>query len=111
MNKQRVERLTAEGRMAAAGLAAVEAAKANGAWSALDQVEELHEPDDVRAALDGTPGARGHWDAFPRSAKRAILEWIGTAKRDETRAARIEETARLAADNVRANQWRQPKAR
>ena len=29
------------------------------------------------------------------------------AKKPETRAKRIEETARLAAQNVRANQWRQ----
>ena len=34
------------------------------------------------------------------------LEWISTAKKAETRAKRIEETARLAQDNIRANQWR-----
>ncbi len=36
-----------------------------------------------------------------------ILEWIATAKKPETRAKRIAETARLAAQNVRVNQWRQ----
>lgn len=111
VNKARVERLTTEGRMTAAGIAAVEAAKANGAWNALDHAQELTEPDDLRAALNRTPGARTHWDAFPPSAKRAILEWIGNARRDETRTARVSETARLAAQNVRANQWRQPKGR
>ncbi len=30
------------------------------------------------------------------------------AKRPETRAKRVEETARLAGENVRANQWRRP---
>lgn len=44
--------------------------------------------------------------AFPRSAKRGILEWIHTAKKPETRAARIAETTRLAHENIRANQWR-----
>ena len=38
--------------------------------------------------------------------KRGILEWILNAKRPETRHRRVEETARLAADNIRANQWR-----
>jgi uncharacterized protein YdeI (YjbR/CyaY-like superfamily) len=71
-------------------------------------VEELDEPVDLRAALDESPDSRRHWDEFPRSTKRAILEWIGTAKKAETRAARIAETASLAARNIRANQWRQP---
>ena len=51
--------------------------------------------------------AQTHFEAFPRSAKRAILEWIAHAKRPETRAQRIAETVRMAAENKRANQWRQ----
>ena len=38
LNKQRVAELTAVGLMQPAGLAAVEAAKANGRWQALDRV-------------------------------------------------------------------------
>jgi hypothetical protein len=64
---------------------------------------------DLTAALDADPAARLHWDAFPLSARRAILEWIGNAKTSATRHTRIEQTARDAASNVRANQWRQPK--
>jgi hypothetical protein len=64
---------------------------------------------DLAAALDANPDARGHWDAFPRSARRAILEWVGNAKTGGTRQARIERTVSDAARNVRANQWRQPK--
>lgn len=108
-NKQRVERLLADGLMASAGLAAVEGARADGSWTALDDVEDLLEPDDLRAALDGDPQARRRWDGFPPSTRRGILEWIGNAKRDETRAKRIGETASLAAQSIRANQWRQPK--
>ena len=108
-NKERVERLIEEGLMQPAGLAAVEAARKSGTWNAIDAVENLEEPDDLRAALDAVPDARRFWDAFPRSAKRAILEWIGNAKRPETRAARIRETAAEAVVNRRANQWRQPK--
>jgi Bacteriocin-protection, YdeI or OmpD-Associated len=65
---------------------------------------------DLRDALDTTPGARRHWDVFPRSTKRAILEWIGNAKTPATRTKRIIETTTKAAQNLRANQWRQPKS-
>lgn len=109
VNKQRVERLEQEGLMTEAGRRAVAAAKANGAWTALDQVEQLIEPDDLQVALLQHPGARENWDGFPRSARRAILQWISSAKRPETRNKRIAETARLAADDIRANQPRQPR--
>ena len=107
-NKERIERLTAAGLMTAAGVAAVARAKQDGTWEALDAVEAGEEPDDLRAALDANQQARRHWDAFPRSAKRGILEWILSAKRPETREKRIRDTVRSAERNIRANQWRQP---
>jgi uncharacterized protein YdeI (YjbR/CyaY-like superfamily) len=103
-NKRRVERLLAAGLMAAPGLAVVEAAKADGSWTLLDAVEDLVVPDDLAAAFDSAPPAREHWDAFPRSVKRSILEWIVLAKRPETRARRVAETAGKAARNERANE-------
>jgi uncharacterized protein YdeI (YjbR/CyaY-like superfamily) len=108
-NKERVARLVAAGLMAPAGLAKIEGAKADGSWSKLDEVEDLVIPDDLRAALKANPSATKHFDAFPRSVKRGILEWITSAKRPETRAKRVLETATLAARNERANQWRPDK--
>lgn len=108
VNKQRVERLLAGELMAPAGHAVIDAAMADGSWSALDDVENLVEPDDLRAALDAEPEARRQWDAFPRSAKRGILEWILNARTDTTHAKRVRETAALAARGERANQWRGP---
>jgi uncharacterized protein YdeI (YjbR/CyaY-like superfamily) len=107
VNKERVARLTAEGKMAPAGLAMVELAKKTGTWDALAEVEALVVPPDLARALAALPPARDHFEAFPRSVKRAILEWIASAKKEETRAKRVEETATLAQKNVRANQWRQ----
>ena len=101
-NKARVERLIAQGRMTPAGLARVEAAKADGSWHALDAVEALEVPPDLTAALAAHGDAARHFDAFPKSARKAIIDWIRTAKRPETRARRIEETARQAVENVRA---------
>ncbi|MFP5254035.1 MAG: YdeI/OmpD-associated family protein [Actinomycetes bacterium] len=104
-NKIRIERLEQEGRLEPAGRAAVEAARANGSWALLDEVEELTVPDDLAAALAAHPGSREHWDRFPPSARRAILEWIVQAKRAETRGRRVRETAEKAATGERANQW------
>jgi uncharacterized protein YdeI (YjbR/CyaY-like superfamily) len=105
-NKARIERLAAAGLMAPAGLAVIEAAKADGSWTLLDDVENLVVPDDLAAAFAAHPPAREHWDAFPRSARRAILEWIVQAKRAETRAKRVAEAAVKAQVNERANEWR-----
>jgi uncharacterized protein YdeI (YjbR/CyaY-like superfamily) len=108
LNKQRVARLASAGLMEPAGEAVVAAAKESGTWTALDAVERLEVPDDLADALAGRPPAREHWDAFPRSVRRAILEWIAGAKRAPTRERRVEETARLAEQNLRAHQWPRP---
>jgi uncharacterized protein YdeI (YjbR/CyaY-like superfamily) len=105
-NKDRIARLDAAGLLAPAGRAAVERAQTEGTWTALDGVEALEVPPDLAAALDALPPARTNWDAFPRSVRRGVLEIILNAKRAETRAARIAEVARLAADNIRPFQWR-----
>ena len=105
-NKERVERLIAAALMMPAGLAKVEAAKQDGTWTTLDGVEALEVPPDLAQALAALPNAQENWDAFPRSVKRGILEWILNAKRPETRAKRVGETASLANENKRANQWR-----
>jgi uncharacterized protein YdeI (YjbR/CyaY-like superfamily) len=106
INKERVQLLISEGRMTPAGLAVIEQAKANGAWSALDDIEQLINPPDLEAALQKNASAAKNFKAFQGSVKKGILEWILNAKRPETRAGRIEETVRLAQDNQRANQYK-----
>ena len=64
-NKRRVELLLAEGRMQPAGQRCIDVAMQNGAWTLLDDVENLVVPADLAVALDARPGARAHWDAFP----------------------------------------------
>ena len=101
-NKARVERLIAEGRMAPAGLAAIERAKANGSWEILDAAERLEVPDDLAAALAARPPAAAKFAAFPPSARKMLLGWVAVARRPETRAARIAKVAEAAARNERA---------
>ncbi len=109
VNKGRVERLLKEKRMQPAGLAIMEKAKENGTWDALNEVEEMIIPDDLAAALHKEAEAEKYFNAFPRSSKKNILEWLRNAKQPATRMKRIEETVRLAKDNIRANHYRQPK--
>ncbi len=106
VNKERYERLAAAGQVAEAGTAAAAAAKADGGWDRLNDVDALVEPDDLAAALNADPEARTHWDAFPASARRGILEWISNAKRESTRAQRITRTVDLASRNERALAWK-----
>lgn len=105
-NKERVARLIASGRMTSVGLAVVEAAKASGAWAKIDHAQSLEMPPDLTHALAIHPNAEVNFASFPSSSRKAILEWIGNARTPATRAKRIEETARLADQNIRANQWR-----
>jgi uncharacterized protein YdeI (YjbR/CyaY-like superfamily) len=101
-NKQRIERLTAAGLMAPAGQAVIDAAKADGSWTLLDDVEDLVVPADLAAAFAAHPGARENWDAFPRSPRRAMLVWLVEAKKPQTRAKRVAEIAERAALGQRA---------
>ncbi|MGB3548793.1 MAG: YdeI/OmpD-associated family protein [Saprospiraceae bacterium] len=105
VNKEKIARLQAEGRLEPAGEEMVRIARNTGTWDALNNVEDGVIPDDLGAELAKYPAARAHFKAFPRSVKRGILEWILNAKREPTRAKRIAETARLAQDKVRANQY------
>lgn len=100
-NKARLERLIADGRMASAGLAAIERAKANGSWTLLDSVERLEVPADLATALDAHPLARATYESWPPSIRKQSLAFIVQAKRPETRQDRIRKIADAAERNVR----------
>ncbi|HVE61685.1 MAG TPA: YdeI/OmpD-associated family protein [Chitinophagaceae bacterium] len=105
INKERVAMLIENGLMTLKGIEAIELAKKNGAWTALDKIENLEIPADLKKALKQNAEAARHFNAFPRSVKKGILGWIQDAKREETREKRIKETVLLAQKNTRANQY------
>ncbi|MGZ6214052.1 MAG: YdeI/OmpD-associated family protein [Candidatus Limnocylindria bacterium] len=102
-NKERVERLLANGRMTDAGLRVIEAARADGSWSMQDAAEALIEPPELRTALDASPEARRNWDAFPKSPRRLLIWWVMSAKRPETRERRVARIVEEATLGRRAN--------
>lgn len=103
VNKERVERLTKNGKMHESGIKLVKEAKQNGRWDFLNDVENLIVPNDLHEALQKRPKAFYYYDRFPPSSKRNILEWIKNAKQEPTRKKRIEETALKASQNLKAN--------
>lgn len=92
-NKERVKKLIAEKRMRPAGLAKIEAAKKDGSWTLLDSVEALEVPADLKMAL-AAAGATSVFVALSKSAKRAHLYALVTAKKPETRAKRLADIVR-----------------
>jgi len=106
VNKDKVARLEAHGRISVAGRSAIERAKADGTWSALDDVENLVIPSDLKVAFDAAPGTEATWQEFPRSVKRGALEQLLNAKRAETRAKRIATVVEAAAAGERPFEWR-----
>lgn len=98
-NKERVARLMAQGLMAPAGLAAVEAARRDGTWAMFDGIENLETPNDLAAALAEDPVAATHFAAFSTAVRQQSLWWIGDAKRPETRQRRIARVVEAAAAN------------
>jgi uncharacterized protein YdeI (YjbR/CyaY-like superfamily) len=97
-NKQRAERLIAEGRMTAAGLEKIAEAKASGEWEAATAREDISAvPEDLAQGL----WKNEVWATFqdwPPSRKKQYLYWLSTAKRPETRQKRLQ----AIVDTVRA---------
>ena len=89
VNKERIARLLANGLMTPAGLAKIEAAKADGSWTLLDDIEAMVVPEALDAALRADPEALAGWERFAPSVRKPLLRWIAFAKRPETRAKRI----------------------
>ena len=88
-NKERVAKLTKEGRMRPAGLAKVAAAKKDGSWTLLDSVEALEVPADLERALAKARATKA-FGALTPSLRKQHLYRLVMAKRPGTRAKRIE---------------------
>lgn len=92
INRAKVTELIARGRMRPAGLAAIEAAKADGRWdAAYDSHRTAEVPDELQAELDLNPEAKTFFATLSSQNRYAILFRIQTAKKPETRAKRIKQ--------------------
>lgn len=97
-NVGHIERLTGEGRMKPAGLAAVERAKADGRWAlAYSGQAAIEVPADLAAALDAEPTARAMFEILTSQNRYSVLLRIHNAKRTDTRARRIAQFVEMLA--------------
>ncbi|HEY6059317.1 MAG TPA: YdeI/OmpD-associated family protein [Gemmatimonadales bacterium] len=98
INRARASELVATGRMRPSGLASIQRAKQNGRWvGAYDSHRTAVPPRDLTAALKKSAKARAFFETLNSQNRYAILFRIQTAKRPETRRARIERFVRMLA--------------
>ncbi|WP_276134555.1 YdeI/OmpD-associated family protein [Polluticoccus soli] len=94
LNKERIERLIAEGMMTPAGMEKIELAKQNGSWSKLDSIESFDTPVELKKALakPANKKAKKFFDDLNiPSPKKYVIYWISSAKLPVTKDKRIAE--------------------
>jgi uncharacterized protein YdeI (YjbR/CyaY-like superfamily) len=90
INRDKAEELIASGSMRPAGLAEVEAAKADGRWEAAYAGQRTAEvPADLQRELDRNRVAREFFATLDSANRYAILYRLGEAKKPETRERRL----------------------
>lgn len=103
LNKSRVEKLIQLGLMTMSGLAKIEQAKKDGSWNLLNasnyHAENNSLPDDLQKSLSKNKKAFENFNNFPLGYRRRFLFWIDSARRPETRTARLKQTVLMAAAN------------
>jgi len=102
INKDYIKELSLNKLMHESGLKSIEIAKANGSWSALDNVEKGIVPEDLQKAFDKNPKAFENYQSFTRGQRKSYLYWLNQAKRPETKQKRIKEIVRLCMNNIKA---------
>jgi uncharacterized protein YdeI (YjbR/CyaY-like superfamily) len=101
-NVATIARLVAEGRMRPAGLAAVEAAQADGRWDrAYAGPAAATVPDDLAAALAANPGAAAFFAGLDKTNRYSVLWRVHTAATPQTRAKRIAACVQMLAEGRR----------
>jgi uncharacterized protein YdeI (YjbR/CyaY-like superfamily) len=101
INKEKIEQLIADGKMTSTGMAYIDAAKKNGSWSLLDEVEALIIPKDLEKAFKLNKGSKKYFQALNKSTQKNMLKWIALARQPQTRERRILEIAESAANGER----------
>ena len=91
INKEKTINLIKEGRMTEAGLTKIEAAKRDGRWEqAYSTQKKVTMPPDMKLCLKNNPVALELFYTFAPSHQNMYIQWVNSAKREETRKRRIE---------------------
>jgi len=102
VNCDKATALLAEGRMQQAGIRQVELAKADGRWeAAYESQSKVTVPTDFQSELDKNQRAKDFFSTLDSRNRYAILFRIQTAKKPETRSARIQKFIEMLSNNLR----------
>ena len=104
VNKSYIKQLIIENKIHQSGLDTIEAAKQNGSWTALDDVENLIIPEDLNAAFNKYPQAFKNYQNFARGYRKSYLYWLNHAKKEVTRQKRIETIIEFCQKNVKSRE-------
>ncbi len=105
VNKNHILELIEAGWMHESGLRAIEIAKENGSWVALDDVENGIIPADLQSSFDKNEQAYSNYLGFTPGQRKSYLYWLNQAKMQETRNTRIQEIIRLCMENIKSRQY------
>jgi uncharacterized protein YdeI (YjbR/CyaY-like superfamily) len=90
INREKAEALIEAGEMRPAGLAEVEAARADGRWEAAYEGQRTAKvPDDLQRELDANDAARGFFASLDSANRYAVIYRLNDAKKPETRERRL----------------------
>lgn len=106
VNKDKVKNLVKEGLMRDAGFKSIEIAKENGSWTILDSVENLEVPNELEQEFKRNREAKEYFENLSKSTKKALLYWIISAKKDETRTKRIVDIVENGNKQMKPKQFR-----
>lgn len=107
-NVKTVERLLEEGRVRPAGVAAAEAAKADGRWErAYAGPATIKVPDDLATALAAEPAASSFFEGMKKTDRYAVLWRVQTAS-PQSRDKRIEALVQMLTQGKRPGVPAQP---
>ncbi len=83
------------------GLFVIDRAKENGSWFTLDKSDNHELPKELTDCFKSEPITKTNFYKLPPSYRRAVLEWLYSAKTEPTRKRRIEKTIACARKGLR----------
>ncbi|MBT8274265.1 MAG: YdeI/OmpD-associated family protein, partial [Bacteroidia bacterium] len=101
LNKSYITELIKANLMHESGFKAIEIAKKNSSWTALDEVEKGIIPDDLQKAFDAHPLAFENYQNFAAGYRKSYLYWLNQAKREATRQNRIKKIIEFCGKNMK----------
>ncbi len=102
LNKTYIEELEPRGLLHDSGWNMINLAKETGTWTAMNAVENLEIPDDLKKAFDGNPKAYTNYKNFSPSYRKNYLSWLNSGKRQATRDKRILEIIKLCENDIKS---------